>query len=141
MALTLRKKGINRLFWYQMFYSPKEDMGLLYENGTEKQSFFAYKTLTGLLRNAQWRGTVAVRPRDRAERVFALRYRTPNGTVIAVWRNTTLPFFGDSKPVQVRVSRKLVAVRDMYGHKIPVTREGKWVRVKCSWRPIYLVTR
>ena len=60
--------------------------------------------------------------------------------MIAVWRNTTLPFFGDDETVKVRVGQKPVLAVDLYGNRIPTTREGRWVDIACSWKPVYLVS-
>ena len=141
ISLIFRNKGINRVFWYQMFYDPREAMGLLFENGRRRRSFYAYKTLTHLLEGARWAGTARTRGGPAKGRVFALRYRTRNSTVIAVWRNTTLPFFGEEEKVKVRVGRRPLSAVDLYGNEISVTRDGRWVEIPCSWRPVYLVLR
>jgi hypothetical protein len=142
LCLTQRGKGLNRVFWYQMFHDDRESLGLLDENGTKKQSYDSYGTLTSVLgRGPKWVGTARTKgiDLDDGETLYSLKYRTEGGTVIAVWRNTTLPYFGEDRNVQVRVKGTMSRTVDLYGNEIEATQEGRWVEVPSSWKPIYII--
>ena len=130
---------VDSFFWY--WFGPdgpdekysEDRFGLLHSDFSPKPSYFAYKTLSGLLTEGTFLGTLDLN--DANLRAYEFRSKQyPGKVVTALWN------IRESKPVSFQVTDPTVVIIQRNGEKITLAPLKNNFSLVASQSPVYIIT-